>query len=397
MSFLLVAFAGLLALPVFLFCIEILAAVTLPQRGRLSPLNGRRERLAVLVPAHNEGSGIQETLDDIRAQLHPHDRLLVVADNCTDNTVAIAKATGAEVTERHNLTKVGKGYALDWGVRHLSDDPSKIVVVIDADCRLTNGTLDRLALACLTTGRPAQALYLIAAPPQSPINYQVAEFAFRVKNWARPLGLRALNLPCQLMGTGMAFPWELIISADLATEAAVEDLKIGLDLARAGHPPLFCPLAGVNSQFPMTIKGAKTQRERWELGHLRMIATSIAKLLYESLTKRDFRLLALTLDMAIPPLTLLATLLGLMLLISALGVLLGFSSVGLIISAASLSAFMFGILLCWLRFGRDILPLSSMPSVFHYVVDKLPLYRQFLSHGGTSQWVRTDRDKIDNH
>ena len=53
-----------------------------------------------------------------------------------------------------------------------------------------------------------QILDLMTAPEDSPINYRVAEFAWRVNNWVRPLGLAALGLPCQLMGTGMAFPWD---------------------------------------------------------------------------------------------------------------------------------------------------------------------------------------------
>lgn len=282
-SLLMVTLAGLIAIPVFFFGVEILAAMILPQRESLLPQRSDlRRRIAVLVPAHNESTGILATLGDIKRQLQSGDRLLVVADNCTDDTAAIAKADGAEVTERHDLTKIGKGYALDWGVRHLSVDPPETVIIIDADCRITNDTLNRLATACAATNLPIQGLYLMTAPDEPPIDYRVAMFAFRVKNWVRPLGLRALNLPCQLMGTGMAFPWEIISAANLATGAAVEDLKLGLDLARTGHPPLFCPSAGVSSQFASSIKGAKSQRQRWEQGHISMIAKTIPRLIYES-------------------------------------------------------------------------------------------------------------------
>ena len=78
-----------------------------------------------------------------------------------------------------------------------------------------------------------QALDLMKAPDQSVINFQVAEFAWRVKNWVRPLGLSALGLPCQLMGTGMAFPWNVVRSAKLASGQVVEDLNLGLELAMA--------------------------------------------------------------------------------------------------------------------------------------------------------------------
>src|ERR1700722_10871748 len=107
-SFLLVTLAGLFTIPVIVFCIEILAAISLP---RPEFLLVERRRIAVLVPAHNESTGMLGTLDDIKAQLHPGDRLLVVADNCSDDTAAVAKAAGAEVTERHELARTGKGYA----------------------------------------------------------------------------------------------------------------------------------------------------------------------------------------------------------------------------------------------------------------------------------------------
>ena len=155
--------------------------------------------------------------------------------------------------------------------------------------------------------RPIQALLSHdRARTNLSIDYQVAVFAFRVKNWVRPLGLRALSLPCQLMGTGMAFPWELINSVDLATGAIVEDLKLGLDLARIGYPPYFCRSAGISSQFPLSIKGAKSQRKRWEQGHLGMIQEHFPTSSAKVSAREKLRVIALCLDMAVPPLTLLA-------------------------------------------------------------------------------------------
>src|SRR5262249_48039154 len=155
----------------------------------------------VLVPAHDESQSILPTLADIKAQLGSADRLIVVADNCSDDTAAIAAAAGAEVVARNEPTRIGKGYALDFGLRHLARDPRDVVIMIDADCRLADGALATLASACATTRRPVQALYLMHAGDGAQRNSAVAEFAWRIKNWVRPLGLRALALPCQLMGT----------------------------------------------------------------------------------------------------------------------------------------------------------------------------------------------------
>src|SRR5271168_4716837 len=108
--------------------------------------------------------------------------------------------------------------------------------------------------------------------PAAPQVTRLREFAWRVKNEIRPRGLRSLGLPCHLMGTGMAFPWELIAPVNLATDALVEDSKLGLELAAAGHSPMFRPAAVGASEFPVTNEGSGTQQLRWEQGHLGLIA-----------------------------------------------------------------------------------------------------------------------------
>ena len=274
--YLLGIFSGVLAILSTVLLVEVAAAVP-SRRGQAFPLpTGNRPRAAVLVPAHNESAGLLPTLYAIQAQLRATDRLLVVADNCSDDTAAVALAAGAEVVERNDPSRIGKGYALDWGIRHLRADPPAVVIVIDADCRVSDSALATLATVCENANRPIQALYLMTAPACSSISYRISEFAWRLKNWARPLGLESLGLPCQLMGTGMASPWDVIRTADLASGHIVEDLKLGLDLADGGWPPLFCPSAVVMSEFPQSATGVTSQRERWEHGHLSMIALAPA-------------------------------------------------------------------------------------------------------------------------
>ncbi len=148
-SFLIAALSALLAVPTAVFIIQVIAAVFLPQPDQpASPGTLVRQRVAMLVPAHNESSGILPTLADLKAQMRIGDRLLVVADNCTDDTATVAAAAGAEVVERNEPEKTGKGYALAWGLRHLAADPPEAVIVIDADCRVADGMIDRLTASC---------------------------------------------------------------------------------------------------------------------------------------------------------------------------------------------------------------------------------------------------------
>jgi cellulose synthase/poly-beta-1,6-N-acetylglucosamine synthase-like glycosyltransferase len=390
-SFLLAVSAGLLAIPVAIFLLEVVAGF-----ARRDPTahkgSYRRGRIAVLVPAHNESKGLLPTVADIQQQLLPGDRLLVVADNCSDDTSDVALAAGANVAERHNPAKHGKGYALEFGLCHLDSDPPEIVIVVDADCRLADDTIDRLAAVCTMTRRPVQALYLMTAPDGSRINQQVAEFAWRIKNWLRPLGLSALRLPCQLMGTGMAFPWDVIRLADLANEWLVEDLKLGLDLASAGHPPVFCPEACVTSQFASTVEGAGTQRNRWEHGHIHTILTSVP-LFWTAIARRNWGLLALTLDLAVPPLSLLGILAVGMFVVTGLAALFGISPAALVISAVGVVAFFLAAFLAWLKCGRNVLPPGALLLIAPYALGKLGLYLCILSNKMDARWIRTDRSK----
>ena len=384
--------ATLLAILVAVFSLEIIAGILLPRRVPAPGDRKPRPRIAVLIPAHNESAGIRATLDDIRAQIGSGDRLLVVADNCTDGTAAVAAAAGAEVVERHDLTRIGKGYALDHGLRHLRAEPPQIVIFVDADCRLLPGAIERLALASSVTGKPVQALYLMTSPDHGTINYQVAEFAWRVRNWIRPLGLSNLGLPCRLTGAGMAFPWDVIRSVELASAEIAEDQKLGPDLILAGHAPLFCQSAVVTSQFPTSAEGAKTQRQRWEHGHLGLILTLVPQMIGRGIARGNLGLLALALDLAVPPLALLGLLLTLAVVVSGSAALLGASSAAVIISTASFAAFVLAVLLSWLTHGRDLLSGAVLLSIVPYVFGKLGLYGRFLLQRRPSRWVRTDRN-----
>ncbi len=393
-SGILVISAVSLAIPVAVFFVEIIFAVAFPKRPNLP--NARddiRRRVAVLVPAHNESTGVVPTLADIKGQLRSGDRIIVVADNCTDDTAAVAAATGAEVIERRDPDRIGKGYALDFGIRYLSLDPPDIVILIDADCRLDANAIAQLTANCAMTGRPVQALYLMTAPDQSGINHRVAEFAWCVKNWIRPLGLNALGLPCQLVGTGMAFPWETLRSADLATAMIVEDLQLGLGLAKAGHPPIFCPSARVTSEFASSAKGAEIQRSRWEHGHIHTIVNVAPKLIWVALRQNNKDLLALTLDLVVPPLSLLVMLVVGMFLLASFAALIGLSAVPMLISMESFLALLLATIVAWWKYGRSILPLGATLSIAPYALGKIGLYGRILFRRVETRWIRTDRSK----
>jgi biofilm PGA synthesis N-glycosyltransferase PgaC len=87
--------------------------------------------LTVLIPAHNEASTIENAVRSVAAA----DRVIVVADNCTDDTVAIAGNAGAEVFVTEGNTEMKAG-ALNQALAHLLDRLTGFVLVMDADSEI---------------------------------------------------------------------------------------------------------------------------------------------------------------------------------------------------------------------------------------------------------------------
>jgi cellulose synthase/poly-beta-1,6-N-acetylglucosamine synthase-like glycosyltransferase len=383
------AVALVVAVPVTFLFMEVLLAVT--RKSAVAPQSGERRRLAILMPAHNEALLVASSIGSILPQLGRFDRLVVVADNCSDDTAAIAKSAGAEVLVRTDTSHRGKGYALDYGIRHLERDPPDIVIIVDADCQAAVGCVDRLARLCSRTGRPIQALYLMRAPTGSRIKARVAEFAWAVINQIRPTGLNRLGLPCQLMGSGMAFPWACISRAAVASGHLVEDRILGIDLARGGFPPLFCPDALVTSYFPVSKEGTRSQRTRWEHGSLGNIVGIALPLFLRSLFPFNANLMAMALDMAVPPLALLT--LQVVAIWCAAALYFAFTGllVPLAISTVIGALLAFSIVSSWSRYARHIISLGDLALAVGYALAKIPLYAKFL-RVRQSEWIRSKRD-----
>lgn len=388
LNFFLILIGLMLLVPVLVIFIQTVAAILLKNKILL---NGQRKSIAVLVPAHNEEGGILDTLLYLKPQLEPCDRLIVIADNCTDQTASVAQSVGVEVIERTNPNKRGKGYALDFGLQYLLKKPPEFVIVVDADCKSSSNLLDRLAKVCSYYGRPIQALYLMHASKTSGLKLKVAAFAWIFKNKVRALGFSNLGLPCQLMGTGMAFLWNDISQANLASDELVEDLKLGLEFSKNMLSPLFCSDVLVESYFPDNETGIKSQRTRWEHGHLSMIVKTAPGYFIDVIKQRNFNLMFLLLDMVVPPLALLAMLIFAYLILVMGGYYFFGQLVPLLTANLILFMFLSAIFMGWIKFARHIISFIGLIYVPFYVCLKIPLYIKFLVNKQV-EWVRSNRD-----
>ena len=378
-----------LALLTLCFGIELIAGVRPIGCGQVG--SARDAAAVIVIPAHDEELIIGATLEALRHVADNWIRILVVADNCEDGTAKIATSMGAEVVERIDHARRGKGFALDFARQHLRADPPAIVVIIDADCTAAPGSIERLVAACATSGRPCQASYVQTPAPAGPPALQLSTFAFYIKNVVRQRALQRLAGRVHLLGTGMAFPWALFEQVELATANIVEDLEIGLQLANAGHPPLAVEEAIVSSD-PAAQADTLEQRRRWEGGYLASAARWVPRMVVRSLTRGDLGGLWAALDLLIPPLALLVTLdVAALLAAALLHAFVGGALWPLLALAAALAFAGIALTIAWAAGGSRYVTLGGLARIPVYLLWKLPLYAGLARKGSPKEWVRTRR------
>ena len=378
--------AAMLMVPAIVFMVECLFGLICLQSAPV----GDAPPFAVLMPAHDEARGIQATIGAVVGQLRPGDRLLVVADNCADDTARLARDAGAEVAERSDPARRGKGYALAFGRGALEADLPPVVIVMDADCRAAPGSLTTLAAEAFERNAAVQGLYLFDSESRSAPLVAISNFAFLVKNMIRQRGLARMGAPALLQGTGMAFPRAIFASAPLAGDDIVEDLSLGITLLRQGHDVRWTETSRFTS-FAASQAATVSQRKRWEHGFLSSAVTGFPKLLVAAVKRRHLALVLIALDLLVPPLSLFVTVLILAWSgFAVLAVVTGAFAPLLIVSAA-LAFVVAGVLLAWAAEGRRALPFRTLLKAPFYMIWKAPIYGSLFLRK-QKEWVRTARD-----
>ena len=353
-----------------------------------------RARAVIIVPAHDEEAILHDRLTALKAAGGHEAKILVIADNCSDLTAAIARRLGVDVLERHDPLLRGKGFALDFGRQSLQRSPPDIVLIVDADCSMDRASIVQLIAVCAATGRPCQARNVQQPSPLSSRAVQLSTFAFFVKNVIRQRGLQRLAGHGQLLGTGMAFPWAVFQTVDIATDEIVEDLKLSLELSRQGHGVMFVERASVSSAAE-TDQNTLSQRSRWEGGFLRNAVRAGPSLLMRSVGRADWRSAWAAINLLIPPLALLVTVDVIALMLAgALTWWWGASSWPALLLLALLILAAVAIVLAWRAGGSQFVTLGALAQIPLYMLWKIPLYLRFVRSGAPSEWVRTSRAEL---
>ena len=272
-TFLMVAGVLVAAAVAYLVVLAVACRFHDPSSG---PSANARPRVVVLVPAHDEAGYIGRCLETLREQDYPSARyeVVVIADNCTDETAAIAASRGVTVMERDDATAPGKGRALRWAIDRLFASRADIdaVAVVDADSVADRHLISGLATRLGGGADAVQGEYL-ALTDGDGAKSELRSASMLLFHRVRFGGRAALGLPCHLVGNGMAFSRRLLEEHPWDAFTSAEDLEWSADLRLAGIGPQFA--ADVRLRAPIAKGGAaaRTQRVRWEGGRLHVIRT----------------------------------------------------------------------------------------------------------------------------
>lgn len=343
----------------------------------------------ILIPAHNEAKGIGQTLSRLKNMLPIAAKILVVADNCTDDTAKNARACGVDVVERTDAAKRGKGFALDFGRAHLARQSPDCVIILDADCLPDLGTIEILAAAAIMSGKPVQSVNLMNAGAHAGPMIEISNFAFLIKNLVRQRGLVRSGGPAMLTGTGMAFPWAVFEKLPLASSNIVEDLAITVALTREATKPMLVEGARVWSEAA-TADDTLTQRTRWEHGFISTAARHAVPVLVAGIKNRQLASLRLGMHLLVPPLAILFAVGGAVAILLCALAALGASAVPAFILIALMASSLLLLGVAWWREGRALLSAGAIMRIPFYVLWKIPVYLKLVK-GPETEWVRTNR------
>jgi cellulose synthase/poly-beta-1,6-N-acetylglucosamine synthase-like glycosyltransferase len=236
------------------------------------PQKAWERRFLVVIPAHDEAANIKATVLSCKAIRYPASLfdVLVIADNCTDNTGSRARDARARVIDRNDPTKKSKGHALEDLINTLfrtnEMDSLDALVVIDADSTVQPGLLEQFSLA-LDRGCDWIQCYDGVANPDQSWRTRLMAYGFSLINGVTLAGQNALGLSAGLRGNGMCISTRGLRRVPWKAHGLAEDLEYSWTVRIAGGRIEFVSNAAVFATMLSAGGGpSANQRRRWEFG-----------------------------------------------------------------------------------------------------------------------------------
>src|SRR6478609_9059915 len=292
-----------LGLPLVVAASYLFLATLLSSRPAVPDQSGAPRGFRFIVPAHNESVGIRETVHSLLAVEYPKAAfdVLVVAENCVDDTADQARGAGAIVLERTDAERRGKGYALLLAFSNLPPEIDA-VVVIDADTLVSPYILRAFAARRDLGAVAIQADYAVRNP-NAGWRTRLIAIAFGAFHIVRSRARERLSLSCGLRGNGMCFSAALLAQVPHEAYSIVEDVEYGIRLGEAGYRVYYTDEAHVYGEMVSGAAAASSQRRRWEEGRKELVRRNAWRLVRLGFSRRNRVLFDLGADLLVPPLS----------------------------------------------------------------------------------------------
>lgn len=269
-------------------------------------------RFAFIIAARNESAVIANLIKSIKSQNYPSELIdvIVVADNCSDNTAEIARMNGAIVYERFNKVLVGKGYALDYAFSKIKEDYGKYTAydgyfIFDADniinkdyVREMNKTFDQ-GYKVITSYRNSKNFGT---------NWITSGYSLWFCREAKYLNnpRMMLHSSCAVSGTGFLIDCSIIEKYDgWKCNLLTEDIQFSVINILEGEVIGYCGSAMFYDEQPETFKQSWNQRLRWSKGFYQVMFKYGGELLLKMFKQKKFILSCYDMFMTVAPATLL--------------------------------------------------------------------------------------------
>jgi len=382
---------AIFALPATAACIYFLVLTCLSGRPASPSASSREKFFDVIVPAHDEAAGIGKTISSLKRLSWPSARyrIVVVADNCTDATASISREAGATVLERQDLTRRGKGYALahafTWS---RSAGIADAVAVVDADSVVSANLLESFATRIEAGACALQAHYGVLNATDS-WRTRLMAIALGSYHKLRSRARERLGLSCGIRGNGWCVTHALLDKIPYRSFSLTEDVEFGVDLGLAGYRVAYCDESHVDGEMVTSEHAARSQRQRWEGGRIRLIREKVPALLRAAVARRSLVCLDLALDLLVLPLSYVVVNVVGIIAIAALNP-DGFRSVLLTVGLIDLLALALYVCRGWMLSGIGIVGLLDLMRVPVFLLWKLRIIRD---QPKPNTWIRTRRER----
>ena len=246
---------------------SLVVLVGLIKPARKHPKASKKLKFTVLVCARNEADVIRLPVKSALLAKYPADRreVIVLADNCTDETAARAREAGAEVWEK-TTPSTGKGDVLEWGIaRLLARGGTDAIAVFDADNVVSDVWFEKMNDALcdgetIAIGRrhSSNAAANVISGWYTVYWDMMNELSNRVRT--------NLALSGKLTGTGFAFLPSALPPEGWRTHTMVEDTEFTVQSNLRGFRVAYVPEADYADEQPVTVRYMWRQLRRWATG-----------------------------------------------------------------------------------------------------------------------------------